>query len=562
MEHWFDQLTKQLASDGLSRRRLLKWALAGAGAAVIGWGRAPRTVSLAQPPQPGQCTVRREGQFIVVELSAEAEVAGKHVTLRQTTRKAPAKGPLTVRKIITFGGKALLEIEESSREGVTRLDINYGPDFHGVKHGVFRSTDGKVIRGEIDGRQLKPFRVGDDPKSAKFAEGVTPPGATVSPDVEEAIRTVFEKAKDVVAAGCKLQNVGSTGERRFTEVDHRSLPRSYWLASASALPAVSSDLGRDRVWYLAQGDSGHGSTPATSGACVACETGCVTAGIGCALGVAGGCAGTLFFYGVCVAIGEASCAIAEATCVGLCHVTGAPCCPVGCGDVACCEGQETCLDLKIGLCCSKGLSACSGKHCCKPTDTCINATGFCCPQGQLICNNVCCKTGEVCNQGIVCCPPAQQVCGGVCCQQGEVCVNNNKKCCPEGLACGKVCCDQLSRCADPNKSLCCSFTSEACGSVCCKPGETCLNGKCCSKPCGSVCCASGQVCKDGKCISMVCPSKQVTCLSEDGPDKQGAAICCPPNVACCLGKCCKPGELCCSGPGIPFGCHLPGLCVA
>jgi hypothetical protein len=74
-----------------------------------------------------------------------------------------------------------------------------------------------------------------------------------------------------------------------------------------------------------------------------------------------------------------------------------------------------------------------------------------------------------------------------------------------------------------------------------------------------------------KCVSKSCPQGQVTCLSQvDKPSPFGQpkvsgspqTMCCPPKVQCCAGKCCKPGEICCSKGGIPFGCHDPVLCTA
>ena len=141
------------------------------------------------------------------------------------------------------------------------------------------------------------------------------------------------------------------------------------------------------------------------------------------------------------------------------------------------------------------------------------------------------------------CPPTGTVCNGVCCGPSD---QNRKwgcvkaQCCPHENACGDVCCDVLSLCANKGESLCCSFGSTVCAGSCCDPGGECINGQCCppDQRCGGVCCPNGQTClnpKTHQCAPR--PSGQVPCLPEGG-----TALCCAPNVDCCIGTCCKPGE--------------------
>jgi hypothetical protein len=533
-EHWFDAFTRGMASGELSRRRLMKWM---AGLALTSGAVLTRTstrIASAQPPagQTG-CTVQPDGKGFVQTLSVSAEVAGKPVALSQTTRRAGPKGPVSTRRHITFGGKLLLEVAETRSGGTFRTTLNYGPDFWEIKHASFQSTDGKIIRGEVDGRPIQPFRVTDDPRSVKFAQGVTPPAAKASPEVQEALNTVLKKAQEA-ASHCAVLSSG------------RLPPGSGPLLAAASTSAIVAPLngglrltGRLPVHRYALAEPGHDSMPITSLDCAKCWAKCIGEATGCIAGAGAGCAGALFFYAVCVAIAEGICALNEYQCLDTCHDPGHDCCPVGCGQVACCEATETCLNSN-GVCCSQGFTACGGKQCCKTdAENCISASGICCPKGQKIAGNVCCKKGE------------------------DVVGATSKKCCPHELTCGeKTCCGELMKCANPQTGLCCPFAVTLCGNICCKPGEGCIGGKCCPKPCGNVCCGSSQACKDGKCVTAVCSSNQVTCISDEGANKpKGAAICCPPNVACCLGKCCKPGELCCSSTAVPFGCHDPGVCV-
>lgn len=555
MDHWFDRLTRKFAEGKLSRRDVLASAVK-AGVAAIGAPLLSRSNAFPQilsseldaQPRPNSCTSRREGRARTFSLSANSTFNRKALTYTQSTRKLSRRGNTELSETIKLGGETLLQVDATRSATSTRVTVRYGSGFQGIRRATFTSTDGKVLQGEVDGRRLQSFTIGADPKSLRAVDGRASPPVRVSDETSDAIRAITDKAKQV-AATC-------TGARASIESD------------TTRLAIVGNESGDDLgdgeprpFSLLAQGDSGHDSYPEQSSGCVACEGACTAAGVACGAAAAVACVAS-FGFGCAAAI--AACVITEVACWEGCHATGAPCCPVSCGDVACCEKTETCLDPNRGVCCAKGLSNCSNKHCCQPTDTCIKSTGFCCPAGLTVCNNVCCKKGEVCKDGVACCPPTQVTCGTVCCGPNEVCVAG-KKCCPKNSACGTVCCGELQSCADAAKSLCCSYPSVTCAGICCKPGQQCINGKCCSKPCGTVCCGSTQACQDpktSKCVAIKCVEGQVTCISQEGGNKLGAALCCPPNVQCCLGKCCKKGELCCSGPGTLYGCHDPQLCVA
>lgn len=533
MNHWFDDFTRGLARPSLSRRALLASALkagvAGAATAILGQSRVLTEFALGNnPPQrnEGPCDIRQEGRVRITSFSAKSSYKGKPLTFEQTTRKTLPRGDTKISKIITLDNHPLLRMETIRRAGSTEVTIDYGEALQNKRRASFRSNDDKVITGVIEGRRIRAFRVGEPQTSIRFEDNRPPPQVKVDTELSEAVRSLLEQAQKS-AATCSAS--------RFKRAH----------AKYTITPAYP------------QGESGHDSSPETSGGCFGCEGACTAVATGCAIAAGVACAASLGL--ACGAL--AACGVAEVACIAACHANGAPCCPVNCGDVACCDNGETCLNANIGVCCSKGLIGCANKHCCNPTDTCINATGFCCPKAQNVCNHVCCKPGEVCKDGVTCCPATQVVCAGVCCKKGETCVNN-KKCCKDELSCGKVCCDELSRCVDANKSTCCAFAVQDCNGICCKLGEHCINGKCCSKPCGSLCCGPDKECQNGICISILCPTGKVTCVSNDGTNTQGAAICCPPKVACCLGKCCKSGEGCCSGPGTPFGCHNLSQCIA
>jgi len=106
--------------------------------------------------------------------------------------------------------------------------------------------------------------------------------------------------------------------------------------------------------------------------------------------------------------------------------------------------------------CPKGETAC-GTTCCKSTQVCVD--GICCPHGNVNCNGKCCS--GTCTEG-VCCGKNTTYCAGVCCAAGIVCCNG--KCCGSTTA---VC----------HNGQCCG-SGIICNGVCCNPNEICCDGKC------------------------------------------------------------------------------------
>jgi hypothetical protein len=174
------------------------------------------------------------------------------------------------------------------------------------------------VSGLIGGRAINPMSVDDvDATATTFDDGGPPPESGVDPALETALAELFQVAADT-AEGCQ------------------------------SAPNVASR----RVPHIPTQDTGHDSDPEASGGCAACWGGCSAGAAACVGGVSAACAASLVFYAVCEAAAVGGCVAAYIGCVAGCNATGAPCCPVSCGDVACCDYDETCLDSTIGLCCS------------------------------------------------------------------------------------------------------------------------------------------------------------------------------------------------------------------
>ena len=162
------------------------------------------------------------------------------------------------------------------------MTVHYGDAFQGIKN-VSLSTDGKTLRGEFDGRQILPFRVGNDPNSLKFADGRPPPQVKVDSDLADAMKDLEQQALKG-AAGC----------------------------SPPPPPPPPQEVGHDSH-----------SDILLSGGCIKCRAICIGVTPGClAL-----CALTFFGYAACAA----ACAWVELNCLLDCSDPGEGCCPVSCG---------------------------------------------------------------------------------------------------------------------------------------------------------------------------------------------------------------------------------------
>jgi len=93
--------------------------------------------------------------------------------------------------------------------------------------------------------------------------------------------------------------------------------------------------------------------------------------------------------------------IAEAFCVHQCQ-TFPDCCPLSCGEVACCFGGVSCLDPNCGVCYGRtSILAALGHAAVATIRACLTAS--CCPAGQAVCNNARCQPAEARSIEGICC---------------------------------------------------------------------------------------------------------------------------------------------------------------
>ena len=178
----------------------------------------------------------------------------------------------------------------------------------------------------------------------------------------------------------------------------------------------------------------------------------------------------------------------------------------------------------------------------------------------VLCGDVCCKSGEICDNNKHCKVPCANVeCGNVCCKEGEVCDGSGhcKSSC-ETIECGGVCCKEGEVCDDSNhcKTPCANVE---CAGICCEEDEFCdefnkCTEECKTVECGDFCCAEGDICDTfGNCMTP-CKSVETPCPVA----AENMTLCCDEGYLCietgcqldckgnayCNGICCEDNEVC------------------
>jgi hypothetical protein len=419
------------------------------------------------------CAATSGDDGYVISVGAETSYKGKPLRAQQTVQPLEDGGAVKSQLDLTLGGEALLAIGSESSGGVATVTLTYGDAFKGINRARF-TNDGSTITGDIDGRAIVPLPADGDPSQAQFTDGNAPPDIQIDAKLAEAIDAVLKQAKQQAA---QCDPAARQGQASASNAHKAPQGKAQ---SGKARHAKSAHRASSRTKAVR-------SHPENDAVCLALYIPCETGFAGCCAGAVAGCAASLFFAGICAAIGLGLCLVAGERCRrNIRH--NAPCCPVACGgdpenlifgeDPSCCEKGESCLDPNSNTsgCCPAGTYSCHGISCCQNGQTC-SPDGLCCPAGKSSCAGVCCSDGAC--QGDFCCEGEHgSPCGGECCGPFDSC-------------CGGHCCTGIC-----NGNTCCTVGTLPCGSGCCS--TVCCNG---------VCCPSGAECQNGSCVQICAPGE-------------------------------------------------------
>jgi hypothetical protein len=533
MNHWFDDLTKQLAADTLSRRSVLAAATATLAAVATGTG-WPRLLSAAalktaaaQPngykgPRPaaaafthGPCKVTSTGAALKHELTSTANAGGKTAVLH-ATRAFDLKG-MTSNKTVLLNGKQQFQITHVSTAASKSTRLTIGDAF-GFKGAQLTSADGgKTLKGTVDGRAILPYVQGSG-KKAQFADG-KPWTAKETPGARDAVKAAFTKhSEDRKLCSSQL----NTGTRSDAQAGPGQRPAP---APKQAAPGYAE--------Y-----PGEGGMPISSVNTNAyLRPKCIACGNACDPGVLQAANDTLSCI---LGIFE----LDFSACGALINLTSQQeTCFEGCNALPACLGQ-LCLKTRPN-------TAVAIIPTCTEGDICLKeAPGYCCPHGY---PNLCPGGFSTdCPSFEAGCPPEDY--NNICCPQDSVCLQDSSPalsenakggwinlCCPKDRICGTKVANAApaaawkqigtvyqGTCCPPGMVCAKSMLAGAAGnSECCEP-KNIRHGNCCNgKWCGEQCCPG----QNAKCDGNKCAELCLNGYTTDGK-------CCPSGVAC--------GKVCCS----------------
>jgi hypothetical protein len=543
MNHWFDELTKQLATDTLSRRSIFTAAAATLAAVATGTG-WPRLLSAAAlktgatPAQPngykgplpaavklkyGPCTATSTGAVLKHEMTSTTMSGGKTVVLH-ATRASDLKG-MTINKTVLIDGKQQFQITHVSTGSSKSVGVTIGDAF-GFKGAQLTTVDGgKTLGGQVDGRAIVPFVQGSS-KKLQFVDG-KPWNVKEPPGARDVVKAVIAKAsQDSALCGSQLGSATPTaasGERD----DRPQITAALATAIATVTGTGTATAATPYTEYPAEGAKQISSVNTNAylkPACVACGnkcdpgafTGFVDA-VECILSI-------IFLYDPGPCSSWVNLTSVQEACFEKCNANpaclGQLCIPkphTAVAMIPTCNKGDICLKDAPGYCCPDGYpNVCPGGF----SGNCPSYEAGCPPEDY---NNFCCAQDSVCLMDT---SPALSFNfkGGwilLCCPKDRVCGTKPSKtvpaytlayegtCCPPGMTCAEAALPGMTghrECCDPSKirnGKCCD--GKWCGDQCCsgpcngnKCSEICLSGyttdgKCCTSgvACGKICCPSG-----------------------------------------------------------------------
>jgi len=405
---------------------------------------------------------------------------------------------------VTDGGSSVLHVEShfsrweqaAERGPEAALTFRYGAAVRGISEASIRLSGGS-IEGTVDGSRLASTALhGEAPSSIRLADGrdvVVEAGA---------LRERLSELSSVVKRG--FDACGVPARRRPTREIRESVHAATLRDGERETRPVEIAQVPIANGYIPGSPTGQNSGGWLDPSTPNCYNAFTNAGVavdGClAAAITGG-----FLCPPCMAYAMWGCYTAYGAALAAMDISGG-----SCEQVACSGGT-------LPNSCDTTFTCCGQSDCCPSGDTCT-PLGFCCPSdAPLVC-------GSTYDNGYCC--PANTVCGP----------NGDCQQCPGGQI--------------PHDGQCCNFL---CGDDCCQdPLATCdqAAGKCIYPNFGT----PSPRPKRNPLDICVRTSGSVICRAYNG-DNTYKNICCPPNVACCAGKCCQPGEQC-GGTGDAFRCGV------
>jgi hypothetical protein len=613
MDHWFDELSKHVASSGPSRRSV--FAGIGAMFAASGTGWAPVFAAVAPHPARkvktipsktesfGPCKVSSKGAHYEHHLVSNASAGGLTAILKKSRIIDPKSGT-TLDTTILIDGKQQVQLTGTYTKSARSEKLTLGNAF-GFGSAVLTSSDGgRTLRGTVGGKTIVPYVVGSG-KKLQFVNGKPKFGKPV-PGVNDAIKAVstqatadYQRCTSSVHAGLERDGEMALGPYRARH--NAYLERTQETSCGTPYPnalisGTTLTCAQEMAILKAAAKNGVGLSTATTetfftGLCEACNNKC-SSNFFTVIGDLVGCIADLYDY---CASGCGSCSKfvnysgVQFNCQQGCTAAGNACNPVPCGTGlgTSCNPDQLCAyqgdyettfgyNTVPGLCCPKSHPQECGSpisstywygynYCCNAQNPCLYDTRFGSRTDSSNWNAL---------YGYYCCP-SPRVCGkrengvwvGECCTYGQTCCGST--CCSPGQVCAHQAAVHLAVKGNPHH-----LSTPGGAPVCCAD-HLVKNGQCCQSGhwCGDQCCGAASV---FGCPGGVCPPQPTLCLT----GVHCGFVCCE-NAGCadaktstckkaskCTGKdqecltypemgvtsvCCPKGVTCAAGKCCPAG---------
>ncbi len=608
MDHWFDELTKGLASAEPSRRTVIAGIGATLAATRSRWSTALAATKAGTKPYVvpvktatfGACTLYSKGSHYEHHLVSKASASGHTAELHKSRTIDPKTGT-TIDTTILVDGKTQLQLTGTYKNASRSEKMVIGDAF-GISGAVLTSDDGgKMLRGTVGGKTIKPYETSSG-KKLQFVNGQPKRGQAV-PGVNDAIKAVLSQ--------------GQADYQRCTSSAHASLERNEHLAldpyrgrhndhlertqetscgtsspsqyvSGTTLTCAEYTKIEAEAAKNGAGYSISSTNPYFTTLCEACNNKC-GGNLLSEIGNFFECVGSIAEYctnGCDKCKDFVDYSGVQFNCQQGCNAGGQACNPVPCGSPDSCSHDQVCVyqgnynqtfgyNTIPAMCCPKSHPQACGNpqayygtanyYCCNAQSPCLYDTRFgAAGSYSSAFGFYCCPTPRVCGKrekGVwvgECCAYGQTCCGSTCCSPGQVCAHQapvhlaikndpNHLSTPGGAP---VCCA-----VHLVKDGQCCQSGHWCGDQCCGTAATfgCPGGKCPPQPtlcltgvhCGFTCCETG--CANAKTSTCKKTSK---CSSPHYecltfPEMGVTSVCCPKGVTCAGGKCCPKGTKAC-----------------
>jgi hypothetical protein len=209
MEHWFDDLTRRIGKQPMSRRGMVSLT-ARLGAVVAGtslFGREATAISAAEVTaapsavgvlQAGASTCKVDDSYGLLKTEFSVSSAGGRapLTLSHSFSAEVATGNTFSTLTVRSGNEVIRKLSTMAvAGGVGAATTSQGARYTGSKSSFFR-TDGATVQGIVDDRLTEPAQLAADVSTLRFKDGKPDrPALQAAPDLDQQVTELLRQSQ-------------------------------------------------------------------------------------------------------------------------------------------------------------------------------------------------------------------------------------------------------------------------------------------------------------------------------------------------------------------------------